>query len=179
MTLASSAGGHGDRARPQAAFAAVPPRDHGRESDQHDAGHGREHAGQVAAAEPVGVDVAHVHGAVDEREHAERERERGLQPGRSRAERDDRADPGGERDQPGEGVLAEAEAGPPVHERVVERVHEGQQGRDDEDPGHRASSRSRKPITRCSYSAGRAASPPTWRASGISHSVAASPAARA
>src|SRR5688500_11405593 len=42
---------------------------------------------------------------------------------------------------------------------------------------HRASASSKKPITRRSYSCGRASWPPMWSASGISHSVAEAPAA--
>jgi hypothetical protein len=42
---------------------------------------------------------------------------------------------------------------------------------------HRASALSKKPTTRRSYSCGRAVWPATWRDSGISQSVAESPAA--
>ena len=116
--------------------------------------------------------------AVDDREAAERERERGAQ---ARAERREREQPGdrrGERDRPGQRVLAEAEPRAAMHERVVERVHEHEQRREGEHErlagavaAHRASASSKKPTTRRSYSCGRASSPPTWFDSGISHSV--------
>ena len=46
-----------------------------------------------------------------------------------------------------------------------------------ESRGSYVSASSKKPTTRRSYSSGRAASPPTWRDSGISHSVLLAPAA--
>ena len=119
------------------------------------------------------------HRAVDDSQDAEPEREARLEAGPQPREGGDRADPGGQRDQAGERVLTEPEPRPAVDERVVDGMHEGHENGDGEDTPHRASSRSKKPTTRCSYSAGRAARPPTWCASGISHSVAASPAARA
>ena len=70
------------------------------------------HAGDVATGQAVGVDVADVHGAVDDGEDAEREREAGLQARPQPREGDDRADPGSQRDQAGERVLAEAEPRP-------------------------------------------------------------------
>ena len=117
--------------------------------------------------------------AVDEREPAERERERRAQRRAAARERGDPGDGRDERDQPGQRVLAEPEARAPVHERVVERVHQGHGDGRREDgrlAGHRSAS-SKNPTTRRSYSSGRASSPPTWPDSGISHSVLLAPAA--
>jgi hypothetical protein len=82
-------------------------------------------------------------------------------------------------------VLADAEPGPAVHERVVERVDEQQDDRAAKDERvagevarHRSSAPSRNAMTRRSYSAGRASRPPTWPDSGISQSVFGCPAAR-
>jgi hypothetical protein len=99
-----------------------------------------------------------------------------------RRERGDAGGAGGDRDQAGERVLARAETRAAVHERVVERVHEGKGDGGAEhrrlarsEGGHRSAS-SKKPTTRRSYSCGRASNPPVCVDSGISHSVAESPA---
>ena len=123
---------------------------------------------------------------VDEREAAEREGEGRTQPGPQRREREHARDRGGDRDRPGQRVLAEAEARSAVHERVVERVHDEQQGGDAEDQRlsgavarHGASASSKNPTTRRSYSSGRAVMPPVCLDSGISQCVTGPFAARA
>lgn len=70
--------------------------------------------------------------AVDERQAAERERQRRAQPGPQGSEHDEARDTAAERDRSGEGVLPEADARPAVPERVVERAKQEQHGGDAE-----------------------------------------------
>ena len=121
------------------------------------------------------LDVQH---AVDGRERPEEQRDRRAHPRARVGERVDRAEAEDERERRGEHVLAEADARLAVEERVVERVDEGDAGggAEDErlaratahlrrrplalrrpfgDDRHR-SAPSKNPITRRSYSSGRA-----------------------
>ena len=127
-----------------------------------------------------------MHRAVDAGQDAEAEGQRRLEPGPQEGEGEHAREAGGERERGGEDELARAQAGPAVDEGVVQRVQQDQRGAQRERQrlaraaaDHGRSARSKKPTTRRSYSAGRAASPPTCLDSGISHSVAEVPAARA
>ena len=107
------------------------PQDRDGEPDQDEPGGEREHAGDVAVVGAVDADVLDVHRAVDHGERAEQERERGPQRRSTAAEREHGAGRAGDRDQRGERVLGEVDAGLAVQEGVVERV-------EDRDPDGRA-----------------------------------------
>ena len=154
------------------ALAAMAVRDRGGEAEQHERrGHGHD-AGHVARGDGVRTDVLDVHGAVDQAERAQQPRGRRPEAGPQGGERRDRRAAGDQRDERGDHVLPGAEPRLPVHERVVEGVHEEHDRRDGEHAplGHRARLRSKKPTTRRSYSSGRASMPPVCPDSGISQS---------
>jgi hypothetical protein len=110
---------HASRPPPRAAMA---PRDRcGQPEERHSPGRG-EHAGDVAAVHAVAGDVDGVQGAVGQGEAAVRERERGAQPRPQPREREHRHDPRRDGERARQRVLAEAQSGPAVHERVVEGV---------------------------------------------------------
>ena len=111
---------------------APPPGQRGAEADQERAGEQREDAGEVAVCWCVELDVDGVHRAVDERGDAEADRDRRAQPGAQPRERDDGSGTREQREQAGECVLAEADAGLAPEEGVVERVHDGDGHGDDE-----------------------------------------------
>jgi hypothetical protein len=77
--------------------------------------------------------VLGVAAAVDEGEHAERERDRGTQTRSQRREGDDGGDGGGKRDRGGERVLSERDAGPRQQEGIVERMRQREHAGDAED----------------------------------------------
>jgi hypothetical protein len=73
-------------------------------------------------------DVDDVQAAIDRREDAVRERDPGLQAGPQAREAGDRSDAQRERDAQGERVPVGGHAGLAMHERVVERVDESEDG---------------------------------------------------
>jgi hypothetical protein len=141
----------------------VPEGDRGGEGHEGEARERRRHAGQVRRAERIGADMADVHRAVHEAERPEHRGESRPQPGPQAVEDGEGDRRARQREHGRRQVLLHADAGLPVQHRVVERVqHEQRDGRAEEErlAPHRASSRSRKPITRCSYSSGIASIAP-------------------
>ncbi|HEU5316481.1 MAG TPA: hypothetical protein VFX49_10245 [Chloroflexota bacterium] len=107
----------------------MPPRDRQAETDQHELSHGGQASGEVALGWPVDGDVGDVQCSVDERQDPEDEGEPRAQAGTQTWEGGDTREADGERYQRGEGVLACADPGLTVEERVVDRVQERERGR--------------------------------------------------